>query len=144
MLLQLIIGGILIGTTVLFQAIAFDLIIKQAQRLEVYLRGSKRLWKAFFLTVVVLSVTTVLIVEIWLWALLYLLIGAHTHLETALYFSTTTFTTAGFGDVVMPSQWRLLSGIEATNGFLLFGWATAFIFEIVSIVYRKEARDLGG
>lgn len=142
MLLQLFIGGVMIVLTVLFQALAFDVIITHARRLEVFVKNARRLWKALFLAIAVLCVTFVLIVEIWMWALLYLLIGAFDKLEAALYFSAATFSTVGYGDVVLSPEWRMLSGIEATNGFLLFGWATAFIFEVVSIVYRREARKL--
>lgn len=142
MVVQLLIGGVLIAVTVIFQAVVFDIIISHARRLESYLRDSHRLWKALFITLVVMSVSLVLIVEIWMWAVLYLAIGAQPDLESALYFSTTSFSTAGFGDVVLPPDWRLLSGIEATNGFLMFSWAAAFIFEIVSGVYRKESKGL--
>lgn len=142
MLLQLFIGGIMIGTSVLFQSLAFDFIIKHARRLDDSLRHYKKIWKALFLSVVVLAITTVLIIEIWAWALLYVVLDAHTTLETALYFSMACFSTVGFGDVILPHEWRLLSGIEATNGFLLFGWATAFIFEIVTNLYRKETKHI--
>ncbi|MCP5361542.1 MAG: two pore domain potassium channel family protein [Hyphomicrobiales bacterium] len=142
MFLQLFIGGVLIAITVLFQAIAFDLIINQSRRLQDHLRDSQKFWKAMFLAIVVLAVTVVLIIEIWFWAILYLILDAQPDLEHAIYFSTTCFSTVGFGDLVLPNQWRILSGVEATNGFLLFGWATAFIFEIVSKVYRREGRNL--
>lgn len=141
MLGLLVIGGVLISLTVLFQAIAFDFIIRQVQRLEDWLQRASTSWKAILLTIVVLSVSAVLIVHIWFWALFYLWVDALPDLETALYFSTAMFSTAG-AEMILPKEWRMLSGIESTNGFLLFGWATAFIFEIVSTVYRKEARRI--
>jgi len=142
MVLQLFIGGIIIGITVLFQAIAFDVIIKRSRWLEARLNTRRSMWKAFFLTVIILAVICVLIVEIWIWALFYLAVDALPDLETALYFSVSTFTTVGFGDVVLSKEWRIIGSVEATNGFLLFGWSAAFIFEIVSTVYRREGRDL--
>ena len=143
MIAHLIIGGVLIAVTVVFQAFAFDFIIRKTKWLEsTSLRKKKEIWKALTITIVVLAVTFTLIVEIWIWALFYLAVGTLPDLEAALYFSTSSFTTVGFGDVVLDKDWRMISSIEATNGFLLFGWSTAFIFEIVSRIYRKEGKAL--
>jgi hypothetical protein len=94
------------------------------------------------LAIVVLAVSLTLIVAIWVWALFYMLSGAIQTLEEALYFSTSTFTTVGYGDLVLSEKWRLLSSIEAMDGFLLFGWSAAFIFEVGSKLYRKEGRAI--
>lgn len=143
MLLQLIIGTLVISVTVAFQAVAFDFIIRKTHWLQqTSLRKHKELWQAVVTAIVVLAVSCTLIVEIWIWGLLYLGLGAMDHLETALYFSTSSFTTVGYGDVVLTHEWRMLSAVESLNGFLLFGWGTAFIFEVVSRVYRKEGKAI--
>lgn len=139
MILQLFIGGVMIGVTVLFQAFTLESILHLSHKVSTPLHRVRRFWKALFLTVIVLAVATVIVVEIWLWALLYLALDALPNLETALYFSTVSFSTVGFGDVVLPDEWRLLSGIEATNGMLMFGWSVAFILEVVGTLYRREA-----
>ena len=66
-------------------------------------------------------------IEIWLYAGLYLLASALPDLETALYFSTASFTTVGYGDIVLAPDWRIVGAIESANGLLLFGWSTAFL-----------------
>lgn len=66
-------------------------------------------------------------IEIWSYAGLYLLAGALPDLETALYFSTASFTTVGYGDIVLARDWRIIGVIESANGLLLFGWSTAFL-----------------
>lgn len=142
MITQLIVGGLIIAVTVLFQAISFDLIIRKARWMEKFLKNAHAFRKAFLLTIIVLTVCCVLIVEIWVWALFYLAVDALPNLESALYFSTSAFTTVGYGDVVLDETWRMLSAIEATSGFLLFGWSAAFIFEIVSKVYLREGEEL--
>jgi Ion channel len=81
--------------------------------------------------VVVIGLMVILTAEMWLYAGVYLAIGALGDLETALYFSITSFTTLGFGDVVLDRKWRLLGAIEGANGLLLFGWSTAFLFDII-------------
>ena len=60
-----------------------------------------------------------------------------------LYFSLVTYTTIGFGDVVVGPGWRMLAGIEGLTGILLVGWSTAFVFAVVSRMYvgvRQETR----
>ena len=74
-------------------------------------------------------------VEAALWAATYLSIGAIPDVEGALYFSTVTYTTLGFGDVVMEPGWRLLSSFQAANGIIMFGWTTALIVAAVQFVY---------
>ena len=80
-------------------------------------------------------------VEIWLWAALYLLLKAFPNLEQALYFSTSTYVTIGYGDVVLPVGSRILGVIEGANGIILIGWSTAFFFSIVDRLKLLE-RDL--
>ena len=60
-----------------------------------------------------------------------------------LYFSLVTYTTIGFGDVVVGPGWRVLAGIEGLTGILLVGWSTAFVFAVVNRTYvgvRQETR----
>jgi hypothetical protein len=54
-------------------------------------------------------------------------LGVVGSLEEALYFSTVTFSTIGYGDIVPPLRWRLLCALEGINGFLLIGWSTAYL-----------------
>ena len=75
-------------------------------------------------------------IEIWLWALLYILLGAFQIMEHALYFSTVTFTTLGYGDITLLPRWRLLSSLEAANGVILFGVSTAFVFAVIQRMYQ--------
>jgi hypothetical protein len=63
----------------------------------------------------VLALFIVHAIEIWFWALMYIAIGALPSIESALYFSTTTFSTIGYGDVVLSSDWRLLGSLEGIS-----------------------------
>ena len=81
---------------------------------------------------VVLGLVAVTTMEIWLYATVFLALGALSDFESALYFSTTSFTTIGYGDVVLDRKWRLLGAIEGANGLLLFGWSTAFLISVTA------------
>jgi len=70
-------------------------------------------------------------IEIWGWAAAFRMIGIFGGWEEALYFSTSTYVTIGYGDVVLPHGSRILGAIEGANGIILLGWSTAFFFNIV-------------
>jgi hypothetical protein len=69
--------------------------------------------------------------EIWSYALLYKAVGATSDFEQALYFSTTTYVTIGYGDLTLTKAWRILGAIEGANGIILLGWSTAFFVSVV-------------
>lgn len=72
------------------------------------------------------------------WASFYYLEQLFPDYETSLYFSMTSYTTIGFGDIVLPKRWRLLGAIEGVSGVLLCGLSTAFIFAIVNALFRRR------
>lgn len=82
------------------------------------------------------------IIEILVWAAAFLVVapGELESLEAAFYFSAVTFTTLGYGDVTLSSEWRLLSGFEAIGGILLMGWTTAFMFAVLQRTWGNMAR----
>jgi hypothetical protein len=81
------------------------------------------------------------LLEISAWASLYLWNGAMPDLSSALYFSAVTYTTTGYGDLVLAREWRLDGGIEALTGILMCGWSTGFFFAIVNRLYESDARS---
>ena len=74
------------------------------------------------------------VAEVSAWAFVYFVGRALQDLPTSLYFSAVTYTTTGYGDVVLPVQWRLVGAIEALTGILMCGWSTGFFFAAVSRV----------
>ena len=80
------------------------------------------------------------LLEVAAWAFLYFWRNAITDLQAAFYFSAVTYTTTGYGDLVLPEEWRLVGGIEALTGILMCGWSTAFFVAVVSRMYRAEPR----
>ncbi|MFV0437886.1 MAG: potassium channel family protein [Desulfopila sp.] len=78
------------------------------------------------------------LVESCFWALSYVLLGAIDSLEAAVYFSMVTYTTLGYGDVVLGPNWRLLASFEAANGIVMFGWTTAIVMAAIRHIYLEE------
>jgi voltage-gated potassium channel len=107
------------------------------------LRGNKVFGKKKGLYI--LSCTAVFLMmlhftELSVWALIYLAlpdIGQLSSFEEAIYFSMVTYTGLGYGDITLASPWRIMSGFEAMNGILLFGWSTAMFFSAVQRMLAK-------
>lgn len=74
--------------------------------------------------------------EVTLWAAFYVWRGAIADPQSAFYFSAVTYTTTGYGDLVLPQEWRLIGGVEALTGILMCGWSTGFFFAVVSRMHE--------
>lgn len=81
-------------------------------------------------------------VEIWAYAVVYIALGEFETLEAALYFSASTFSTVGYGDIVLDTHWRLMSAVESVNGFVLIGWSTAVLVSVIGRMRNVEDRWL--
>jgi len=73
------------------------------------------------------------LVEISVWGLFYFWQGCMPDVETAVYFSAITYTTVGYGDLVLTEQWRMLAPLEAMTGILMFGLSTGIFFAVVNL-----------
>ena len=77
------------------------------------------------------------LVEIMLWAAFYGWMEIFPTPEAPFYFSAVTYTTVGYGDLVPPSEWRLLAGVEGLTGILMCGWSTGFVFAAFSRILKS-------
>lgn len=76
------------------------------------------------------------VIAMWMWAGLYRIVGISPDFEQALYFSMVTYTTLGFGDVLAPQDWRLLTGAASANGLLLLGLSGAVLIDFTERLRR--------
>ena len=76
--------------------------------------------------------------EISVWALFYLWRGCMPNVEAAFYFSGVTYTTIGYGDLVLTGHWRMLGPIEGLVGILMFGLSTGYFFIVVSHIFQSR------
>jgi hypothetical protein len=113
-------------------------------RLRRYPAQARRFWPDTGLFILVAGWIVLLhLFEVCVWALFYLWRGAIPDLPSALYFSAVTYTTTGYGDIVLPQDWRLAGGVEALTGILMCGWSTGFFVAVVSRLYESKARAAG-
>jgi Ion channel len=75
---------------------------------------------------------------ILLWAGFYYWQGCLPDAETAFYFSGVTYTTVGYGDVLLPEPWRMLGPVEGLAGILMCGLSTGLFFAVVTRIYGSH------
>lgn len=142
MLVQLLLGSAIVAATGLVAALCW-------WALEVCLRATRR-WVlrpphapklTIVLALTMLGTLLMMTASVWIWAAALKLLGVFATLEASVYFSIVAFTTLGFGDVLLPVEWRLLGGLAAANGLLVFGLMTAML---VDTLRQTRARQRGG
>jgi len=82
------------------------------------------------------------LMEIALWAVLYVTCREFSDYGTAYYHSAVNYTSLGYGDLIMSPAWRLLGPLETANGMLLFGVSTAMIFAVIQRLIEARFVDL--
>ena len=126
-----------------FQALASAMAVRYFARTASRPLGP-RPWPAIFRQLSILMIVLMLgnVVQIAIWALLYRALGALGDWQTALYFSGVTFTSLGYGDVVLAGRMRLLAPLQAANGLMMFGITTAvFIAAVQRAIAKWIERD---
>ncbi len=66
-------------------------------------------------------------IQVWIWAISFVLLQALPNLSDAIYFSLVTYTTVGYGDVTMAPEFRIFGAMASVTGLLNFGLSTAFL-----------------
>ena len=130
MVSKLLIAWGLMALCVVIHAMGVTSAITWTRRRLAGLQGF-RAW-ASILIVLAAWIILLHLIEITVWGVFYVWRGAMPDLASGLYFSAVTYTTTGYGDLVLPGEWRLLGGVEALTGILLCGWSTGFFFVVVS------------
>jgi small-conductance mechanosensitive channel len=135
MLVRLSLGAGLIAATVIIQALFMSAGLNTFKRVEELRPGVMASRPATTTVMWILFLLIPIILDVILWATFYYASGALASFEEALYFSTVTFTTVGYGDIVLSHEWRQLATFEAVNGWIIFGWATALIMAVIQRLY---------
>ena len=96
-------------------------------------RKSVRPWRHLVAIMIatVLMLMAAHMLEVFVWAAVYALVGAAPDGADLVYFAFVNYATLGYGDIVPVAEWRLLGPMASMNGILLFGWSTAVIFEVM-------------
>lgn len=141
---QIAMGSALIVLSVAVHAGFMALAARAVRRREAWLRRPPVLIKLVgALSAVSLWLIAGMSATVWIWALYFLWSGALGDLETAVYFALVSFTTLGFGDIVLAQPHRLLSGMLAANGLVLFGLTTAVLIDLIRSLHGAPTGQEG-
>jgi hypothetical protein len=142
-MLQLILGFALMVVAVAIHLVGGLAVILHLRRRVAAHAGDSTLFALWVLVQLFAVLLLLHLMQVSLWALLYWWrIGWD--FNTALYFSTVTYATIGYGDVVPPTQWRLVAVTEGLTGVLMLGWSSALVFAVVVRLFETVGRTLNG
>lgn len=140
MLLDILITIFIVTVTVVIHTFGMMIAIRIIRKQKASQLTFQR-FRSVPLVGVVLVMFFISIVEVLLWAATYLWVNTIESFEEAFYFSMVTFTTLGYGDIVLKGTWRLLASFEAAIGIIMFGWTTAIVFAAVQNIYFPKDSD---
>ncbi len=94
-------------------------------------RFANGFWSAtLFLTLVAGWAILLHLLQIAVWGIFYVQTGAIADFKSAAYFSAITYTTTGYGDILLPEDVRIFGGVEALTGILMCGLTTGMFFAV--------------
>src|ERR1700760_615159 len=134
MLSKLFIARCLMALCVTIHSIGLTAALRWLKRRRPKIDG--RFWPAAWMLICVAGWTILMhLLQIGGWALFYAWKDGMPDLSSAIYFSAVTYTTTGYGDLVLPKEWRLVGGVEALTGILMCGLSTGFFFAVFAKVF---------
>ncbi|MBY6055423.1 potassium channel family protein [Leisingera daeponensis] len=78
--------------------------------------------------------------QVWIWSAAFVLVGAIADWNTSVYFSLATYTTLGYGDVVLGPALRIFAAFAAVTGLFGFGISTAFLVSAMSRLFSLDGQ----
>jgi hypothetical protein len=138
--------ALVIAVTMTIQAIAHALLVRFVGWLLSVGNACPTFWHDVTVTIGIhLILLTALLGQVAVWAAGFLLCGTLPDYATAFDHSAVNFTTPGYGDIEMPSGWRLLGPLEAANGLLMFGLSASSMFAVTNrlVELRLQRQELG-
>ncbi len=100
-------------------------------------------FEAYAISMVLMMLFIGHLIQIAIWAILFMLLGEFDIFQTAFYHSTVNFASLGYGDIVMSEKWRLLGAIEASNGVLMFGLSAGTMLSVMTNLFaRHDPKDI--
>jgi len=136
MFMRFLFGGGLVVVTVAIHAVGFSALLRVL--VWSHALAMSGFWRAIRLLIGLTSWLLVIhLLEIVVWGLFYSWQGCLPDAGSGLYFSGVTYTTLGYGDLLLPKAWRMFAPLEAMTGILLCGLSTGLFFAAVSVWIRN-------
>ena len=120
---------VLVALTVAIHALTLSFLIERLSA-NAAARPLSFGWMTWRLVGVVWGLLVAHVLEITLWAGFYWKWDLFPDVEQAFYFSGVTYATIGYGDLVLPTPWRMFSTIEGLIGILMCSFSGAFLVAV--------------
>jgi len=132
MIAKLLIASCLVATTVAIHAAGLGMVLSHVSRSTVQPEDT-HFWPITWLLIRIAWLLIVIhMFEIAVWALFFWWQKCLPNVESSFYFSGVTYATLGYGDLLLPEEWRLFGPLEALTGSLMVGLSIAFFFAVIS------------
>ena len=135
---QLAFGSTIGLINVVLHALATILVIRTTRLIHQSLRKYAMLALISTMSVAASVLLATQVIEIIIWSASYIMVLAIPPGADALYFAFVNFTSLGYGDIVPLARWHLMGPMTAMNGVLLFGWSTAFLFQVLTFALQNQ------
>ena len=136
----------LIAVTITIHVAGIGLIVIAIERFMARLVRSLPAYLGSLPATIALMVTVTLAlavlhgIESMTWAVAYVWLGALQSPADAALYSVDSMTTRGASGLVLERGWRMMGAVEAGDGMLLFGISTAFLFYVMTRLWKTEER----
>ena len=138
---QILWGSLFLGICLVLQ-ISFLAVAETALGRVGYKLEGKGKWRKV-LTIFLVALVFIVgshTAQVWIWAMTYVLFDVLPEWNSAVYFSLVTYTSLGYGDIVLPPAVRIFAGFAAVTGMLGFGISTAYLVSLFSRLTPLERR----
>ncbi len=143
MLIRLVMPAVLLAVCVVVHALAMTVMLRRLSRIP--RPKVLHFWHAVSILILVAAgMLSAHLSEIASWASVLTWWKIFPDFRTSFYFSAVTYTTVGYGDLVLPDQWRIFAAAEALTGILMCGWSTGVLFAVVSRMYFAPSSEITG
>lgn len=141
MLSNILVASLLMALCVAVHAAGLSYAVKQLRRRVARIQLTWQ-WTDLFIRLAA-WITFLHLVEIAAWASFYAWQRAMPDIQSAFYFSAVTYTTTGYGDLVLSPPYRFVGAVEALTGILMCGWSTGFFFAVINRMFESKQQPVG-
>lgn len=135
----LVVGAGTTFCTIIIHALALIAIVAGVRFRRRLDDAGVRFWRDLtFIAVTSLVALTAHLIEMAVWAVVFVICGEFSDLAEAFYHSAVNYTSLGYGDMVMSASWRLLGPLETADALLMFGLSTAMVFAVIHELLQER------
>lgn len=142
-ILEILLGLSLTACTLAIHSIGMYLVMHRFEvHWPIYSKEKDEYRRQLYFGGLVMTMLLTHVLEVFVIAMVLFAIHAFPYIRTSFYFTGETYTTLGFGDILLPAAWRQLALFIAMSGLFSFGWSTGVLVSIVGKTYEAQFSEL--